>query len=383
MTGESRPRMTSAVWRRWLWALLVGAMIPLAGVYGFFLGERHETVHRAAFPVLGTSPSYTMTNQLRQEVSSNGFRGKVQIVSFLSPYCTTMCPLIAAHLANLESLGLGPAGIENQVQIVSFNLYPANTGPKEMRAFLTQYGWNPDDLHWQYLTGNAKDIHRVVTDGFGVGYQRVSASEEGDRGSGSLTAVQPEVVNKLAEKAHVDYEIVHDDALAIVDRQGRIRKTYDNADTVDWRELLSAVRSLGAAVCTDAASRQQATSGARRLRASRRGNGAVHRHDLFLDDPALSRSRDSRRAGALPLAYDAAAQRAHLLLAPLRSAALSSRRFDNRANFHVRARRDRQHPAGLVSELQASLFLFIVFHTLLAGRRIGANPWGPGATTLE
>jgi cytochrome c oxidase subunit I len=29
------------------------------------------------------------------------------------------------------------------------------------------------------------------------------------------------------------------------------------------------------------------------------------------------------------------------------------------------------------------LFLFIVFHTLLAGRRIGANPWGQGATTLE
>jgi cytochrome c oxidase subunit I len=29
------------------------------------------------------------------------------------------------------------------------------------------------------------------------------------------------------------------------------------------------------------------------------------------------------------------------------------------------------------------LFLFIVLHTLLAGRRIGANPWGPGATTLE
>jgi cytochrome c oxidase subunit 1 len=28
-------------------------------------------------------------------------------------------------------------------------------------------------------------------------------------------------------------------------------------------------------------------------------------------------------------------------------------------------------------------FVFIVFHTLLAGRRVGANYWGPGATTLE
>jgi cytochrome c oxidase subunit I len=28
-------------------------------------------------------------------------------------------------------------------------------------------------------------------------------------------------------------------------------------------------------------------------------------------------------------------------------------------------------------------FVFIVFHTLLAGKKIGANPWGAGATTLE
>jgi cytochrome c oxidase subunit 1 len=28
-------------------------------------------------------------------------------------------------------------------------------------------------------------------------------------------------------------------------------------------------------------------------------------------------------------------------------------------------------------------FIFIVFHTFFAGRRVGANYWGEGATTLE
>ncbi|HYZ39566.1 MAG TPA: SCO family protein [Stellaceae bacterium] len=244
MVSKSRSRTSLARWRRWLWALLAGALIPVASLYGYFLGVRHEAARSAAFPVLGTAPVYTMTNQLGREVSSNSFRGKVQLVSFLFPYCTTMCPLIAAHLANLENLGLGPAGIENDVQIVSFNLDPADTGPKEMRAFLTQYGWNPGDLHWQYLIGSAKDIHRVVTGGFGVGYKRISGSEEGGGRTGNFAVVQPEVVNQLAERAHVNYDIVHDDVLEIVDQQGRIRKTYDNADTVDWRELLSVARSL-------------------------------------------------------------------------------------------------------------------------------------------
>jgi cytochrome c oxidase subunit 1 len=36
-----------------------------------------------------------------------------------------------------------------------------------------------------------------------------------------------------------------------------------------------------------------------------------------------------------------------------------------------------------ISYASTLLFVFIVFQTLLAGRRIGANPWGAGATTLE
>ncbi|MGH7034069.1 MAG: cbb3-type cytochrome c oxidase subunit I, partial [Stellaceae bacterium] len=36
-----------------------------------------------------------------------------------------------------------------------------------------------------------------------------------------------------------------------------------------------------------------------------------------------------------------------------------------------------------ISFASTLFFIFILFHTLLAGRRVGANPWGEGATTLE
>jgi cytochrome c oxidase subunit 1 len=38
---------------------------------------------------------------------------------------------------------------------------------------------------------------------------------------------------------------------------------------------------------------------------------------------------------------------------------------------------------AFISLASTVFFVFIVFHTLLAGRRVGANYWGPGATTLE
>jgi cytochrome c oxidase subunit 1 len=38
---------------------------------------------------------------------------------------------------------------------------------------------------------------------------------------------------------------------------------------------------------------------------------------------------------------------------------------------------------AFISYASTLFFVFIVFHTFLAGRRVGANYWGPGATTLE
>ena len=219
-------------------------MIPLAGVDGFFLGQQYEAREKASLPVLGRAPVFQLSNQLGETVPSSSLRGKVQLVTFLFPYCTTLCPLIAAHLTNLENLGLRPDGIADQVEFVSFNVDPANTGPPQMRAFLSQYGWNPEDLHWQYLTGSPEEVRRIVENGFGVWYTRVSlASEVTDNAAGPLME-QPEVVNRLAESAHANYDIVHNDVLEIVDQQGRIRKIYDNADMVSWTDLLATVQLL-------------------------------------------------------------------------------------------------------------------------------------------
>jgi protein SCO1/2 len=240
---ESHPHTALVKCRRWLWALAIGAMIPIAAVDGFFFGQRHEAREKTTLPVLGTAPEYQMTNQLGEMVRSSSLRGKVQLVTFLFPYCTTLCPLIVAHLVNLENLGLRPNGIEDKVEIVSFDIDPGHTGPPQMRAFLSQYGWNPRDLHWQYLTGSPDEVRRVVTNGFRVWYKRISLASEAGGGAGA-SVEQPEVVNKLAESAHADYDIVHNDVLEIVDRHGRIRKIYDNADAVSWTDLLTTIQSL-------------------------------------------------------------------------------------------------------------------------------------------
>ncbi|MEJ2645224.1 MAG: SCO family protein [Gammaproteobacteria bacterium] len=229
---------------------LVCFAIALAGLMGWLIGRGSAGAGQAgpAAPVLGDAPAYHgLINQLGQPVDSSQFRGKVQVVTFLFPYCTTYCPLIAAHLVGLENL-LRAAGEQSQVQIIAFNVDPSGTGPRQMSAFLREYGWNPADLHWQYLTGKPARIRHVVRDGFHIAYQRVADQDTPSSSNGeSEQTPQPEVVNPLAEKAHARYDITHNDGLVLVDAQGRIRKIYDQADVVSNRRLLTAIQPLLAA----------------------------------------------------------------------------------------------------------------------------------------
>ena len=228
----------------WLRAVRYGALGAALLLSGFVAGVFVERARSGppSLADLGPAPAYTLTNQMGQKVSSKRFAGKVQVVTFLFPYCTTYCPLIAAHLMGFERLMvLAQTGLQDKVEIVSFNIAPDTAGPKEMREFLHQYGWDPKNPHWQYLTGSRAQIRHVVTDGFHVAYRRITGS---DSGTGPAQTPQLAVSNPLAAKVKPGFDISHNDAIEIVDAKGRIRKIYDDADVVPNEQLWKDVARL-------------------------------------------------------------------------------------------------------------------------------------------
>ncbi len=233
-TGPRRGRRVIAL------AATGAALVAVGFWLGLATGRRAPSGAAAGLPDLGPAPAYALTNQLGQPVRSARFVGKVQVVTFLFPYCTTYCPLIAAHLIGFERL-LERAGVADQVELVAFNVDPAGTGPSQMRKFLKQYGWDPKDPHWQYLTGAPDAVRKAVTGGFHIAYQKVSDSDE-TSGPGDLSP-QPEVRNDLATAAQPGYDISHNDGLIVVGPGGHIRKIYDEADVVSndalWRTVSS------------------------------------------------------------------------------------------------------------------------------------------------
>ena len=57
------------------------------------------------------APGFTLTDQAGQQVSLASLRGKVVLLTFLDPVCTSDCPLIAQEFREADQmLGARPAG---------------------------------------------------------------------------------------------------------------------------------------------------------------------------------------------------------------------------------------------------------------------------------
>jgi protein SCO1/2 len=224
-------------------------IVILSGIGGFFLGRffSDHSLQKEPLPVIGQAPDYTLINQLESPVPSTSFRGKVQIVTFLFTYCRGYCPLIAHNFIALEQV-LKAAGIADRVQLVAFNVDPENTGPAQIKMFQQQYGWDPSDLHWEFLTGSPEEIRRIVTDGYHVYFKKVRDTEEDQESeNGKLeqhVIPEPVVSNPLADSAHADYDIVHNDMLVIVDAKGRIRSMFEDAERVSDEQLMNVINQL-------------------------------------------------------------------------------------------------------------------------------------------
>jgi cytochrome oxidase Cu insertion factor (SCO1/SenC/PrrC family) len=101
------------------------------------------------------APGFTLTDQFGRRVSLRSLHGKVVVLSFNDPACTTICPLTTTALLHARKL-LGPAAA--QVKLLGVGANPEKTQVKWVRAYSRAHGM----LHkWRFLTGSLPELKRV------------------------------------------------------------------------------------------------------------------------------------------------------------------------------------------------------------------------------
>lgn len=103
----------------------------------------------------GAAPGFRLTDQFGKRVSLRSVRGKVVVLSFNDPVCTTICPLTTTALLHAKQL-LGASA--SRVELLGVGANPEATQVKWVRAYSEAHGM----LHkWRFLTGSLPELKRV------------------------------------------------------------------------------------------------------------------------------------------------------------------------------------------------------------------------------
>ena len=116
-----------------------------------------EAISGSSAPLNFPAKPFQLTDQHGQTVSLASLRGKVVLLTFLDPVCTTDCPLIAQEFRAAGQL-LGAAA--RQVELVAVVANPvyhqvADTQAFDRQEHLTQVP------NWLYLTGSVSQLQQV------------------------------------------------------------------------------------------------------------------------------------------------------------------------------------------------------------------------------
>ncbi len=134
---------------------------------------------------------FTLTDQNGRTVTLASLRGKVVLMTFLDPVCTTDCPLIGQEF---KEAGVLLGSKDSDVDLVAIVANPTYRSTEFTRAFDRQDGLDSVP-NWLYLTGSVSQLAQVWRD-YGVSVQDLPA--------GAMAA--------------------HNDLAIVIDRSGNIRE---------------------------------------------------------------------------------------------------------------------------------------------------------------
>ena len=165
LAGQLAARQATGILAAWAVLLVLIGAAPMA------LAQ----VNRHADPIIAraidgsaalrdtAAAPFRLTNVDGQPVSLASLRGKVLLLTFLDPVCTTGCRLLAHELREADQL-LGAKA--STVELVAIAANPRSYTAPYLRAFDREEGV-ADLRNWTYLTGSLSQLRKVWAD-YGV-----------------------------------------------------------------------------------------------------------------------------------------------------------------------------------------------------------------------
>ena len=192
-----------------------GLALVMAVIFGAYFAARLRAA-RQPLPVLATVPDFALTNQFGRSVTLGDLRGKVWVADIIFTRCPGPCAKMTKQMGELQAA----LPSNEPVQLVSLTADPEFDTPEVLKKYGERFGALPH--RWQFLTGKKLDVYRLATKGLLLAVDEIKADE----------------------RTSPDDLFVHSTLFVIVDRQGRVRGSFDGTEASSRSKILAAIRAL-------------------------------------------------------------------------------------------------------------------------------------------
>lgn len=114
--------------------------------------DRLNVANRRELKVIGKAPAFSFTNQDKQTITNENYKGKVYLVEFFFSTCPTICPIMNENMVKLQN----EFGKDDRFGIASITIDPETDTPENLKEHAKFLGVNM--ANWHFLTGTEEAI---------------------------------------------------------------------------------------------------------------------------------------------------------------------------------------------------------------------------------
>ena len=163
-------------------------------------------VRPSPLAVLGQVPEFQLTSQTGQPFDGKTLDGHIWVADFIYTTCTGPCPLMSAHMRQVQN----STAEMPDIRLVSITVDPVRDTPPVLAEYAKHFKQDP--ARWFFLTGDQARLNDLGVNGF-----------------------------KLNS---VDGSLTHSTRFVLVDRRRRIRGYYIAGEDGFMPKLLHDIRQL-------------------------------------------------------------------------------------------------------------------------------------------
>lgn len=163
--------------------------------------------------VYQTIPDFTFVNQYGDSTGSKQLKNKIYVADFFFTSCPSICPIMERNMLNVYKAYKDTS----DVKIVSFTIDPRHDTVPVLKKYAEKLGVTGNS--WWFLLGNKDKVYDMAAKDYLVAVSQDSTVAGG---------------------------YVHQGYFVLVDKQGRVRGSYDGTDMKQVNQLIDDIKTLKA-----------------------------------------------------------------------------------------------------------------------------------------